>query len=87
MATGTNVMTSETLTIELPDEIFKDLNDIAAFHNTKIEKLVYSYIVDGIAGDSRAARRKKFTDRANEVLGKGNVPPKTVEDIFNNMVY
>ena len=77
----------ETLTFTLPGEIVEDLNNIASFNDTDLEKLVYSYIVDGIASDSRAAKRMKFTNKANETLGKHNLPSKTVEDIFNNLVY
>ena len=87
MTTKTNDTFRETLTLTLPKEIVKDLNNIASFNDTNLEKLVYSYIVDGIAGDSRAARRIKFTDKANEVFGKNNIPQKTVEDIFNGLVY
>ena len=77
----------EQMTLNLPGEIIVDLKKIASFNGTVLEDLVYSYIVDGIAGDSRAVNRMKFTDKANEVLGKNNIPSKTVEDIFNNLVY
>ena len=77
----------EQVTLTLPREIVDDLNKIASFNETNFEDLVYSYIVDGIASDSRAVNRMKFTDKANEVMGKNNIPPKTVEDIFNNLVY
>ena len=86
MTTKTNEI-QETLTLTLPGEIIEDLNNIASFNDTDLEKLVYSYIVDGIASDSRAAKRMKFTNKANETLGKHNLPSKTVEDIFNNLVY
>lgn len=87
MAAKTRDTIQETFALKLPGEIIDDLKSIASFNDTDLEKLVYSYIVDGIASDSRSARRMKFTDKANEVLGKNNVPPKTVEDIFNNLLY
>lgn len=87
MTTKTKKTLQETLTLTLPREIVENLDNIASFNDTDLENLVYSYIVDGIASDSRAAGRKRFTDKANEVLGKNNIPPKTVEDIFNNLVY
>ena len=77
----------EQVTLTLPREIVDDLNTIALFNETNLKDLVYSYIVDGIASDSRAVNRMKFTDKANEVMGKHNILPKTVEDIFNNLVY
>ncbi|GAB4336658.1 MAG: hypothetical protein Kow0089_07210 [Desulfobulbaceae bacterium] len=82
----TTEKTTETLTVKVPSEIADDLREIARFNETEVEKLLYSYIVEGIAGDARAAKRMRFTDRANEVLGKNN-PPKTVEEIFNNLVF
>ncbi len=80
-----NIRTNVTLT--LPGEVVENLNRIAGFHNIRFEDLVYSYIADGIAGDSRAVKRMHFTENANEVLKKNNLPPKTVDDIFNNLVY
>jgi hypothetical protein len=87
MTTKTKETIQETVTLTLPREIVDDLNKIASFNETSLEDLVYSYIVDGIASDSRAVNRMRFTDKANEVIGKNNIPPKTVEDIFNNLVY
>ena len=87
MATKTEHTIREELIFTLPKEIIDDLKHISAFNKTDLEKLVYSYIVDGIASDARAARRKKFTDRANEVWSKNNIPPKSVEDIFDNLIY
>ena len=77
----------EKVMLTWPKEIVDDLNRIAAFNGIKVEDLVFSYIVDGIASDSRAVKRMKFTNKANEILAKKNIPPKTVEDIFNNLVY
>ncbi len=79
--------THEKLALTLPREIVDDLNKIATFNDTLLEDLVFSYIVDGIASDSRAVKRMRFTDNANKVLGKKNISPKTVDDIFNNLVY
>jgi hypothetical protein len=87
MTTKTKVRIHETLTLTLPIEIIEDLNKIAKFNDTNTENLVYSYIVDGITGDSRAAKRMRFTEKANETLGRSNRPSKTVEDIFDNLVY
>jgi hypothetical protein len=77
----------QKVTLTLPGEIVENLNKIATFNNTRFEDLVYSYIADGIAGDSRTVRRMHFTDNANKILEKNNIPPKTVDDIFNNLVY
>ena len=87
MKTKTKVTIRETVTLTLPIEIVEDLNNIASFNDTNLEDLIYAYIVDGIASDSRAAKRMKFTNKANEALGKNNILPKTVEDIFNGLVY
>lgn len=87
MKTKTTENIQEKVTLTLPGEIVGDLKKIALFNDTGFEDLVCSYIIDGIAGDSRAVNRMRFADKANKVLSKNNVPPKTVEDIFNNLVY
>ena len=87
MATGTDRMSTEKLTLTLPTEIIEDLDKIAAFHKTDREKLLYSYIVDGIASDSLAAKRKEFTDRAKQACAGNKKPAKSIEDIFNNLLY
>ena len=76
----------EKVCLALPGEIVADLKRIAAFNDMEFEKLLYSYIVDGLAADARTARRVKFTDKTNEVLRKYHVPPKTVEEIFTHLV-
>lgn len=79
-------ISEEKVCLTLPEEIVEDLKRIATFNDMEMEKLVYSYIVDGIAADARIARRMEFTDKTNEVLKKFNVPPKSVEDIFTQLV-
>ena len=41
----------EKITLALPREIVDDLNKIVSFNGTDLEKVIYSYIVDGIASD------------------------------------
>ena len=86
MATAAKFNISELLTISIPKEIIEDLNCIAEFNDTSVEDVVYSYIVEGLKNDSLVARRMKFTDKANEVLKRNRVPPKSVDDIFNNLL-
>lgn len=79
--------TQAEITLTLPDEVTEDLEKIASFNKTRLEDLVFSYIVEGLAGDSLAVKRMEFTENANGVLGKNNIPSKTVEDLFKNLVY
>ena len=76
----------EKVYITLPEELVEDLKRVAAFNNIELEKLVYSYIGDGLAADNRIAKRVEFTAKTNDVLSKYNVPPKTVEEIFPHLV-
>jgi hypothetical protein len=77
----------DNVNLALPVEIIQDLDRIAASRRTDVESIVYSYILDGIASDSLAARKMKFARRAHEKLGKGHPPPKTFEEIFPDLLY
>jgi len=87
MNTETKESISETVTFSLPREILDDLRKIATLNEMNIEELLYSYVVEGIAGDSREARRFDFTEKANELLGKDKAHPKKFDEIFGNLVY
>ena len=65
----------------LPEEFIRAKRDGNVLGERELREFV-----DGIASDSRAVNRMRFTDKANEVMGKNNIPPKTVEDIFNNYI-
>lgn len=75
--------------LTLPKEMLEDLRKIVAFNNTGLNDLVYSYIVDGIASDSRIVKRMEFEDHANEMLGDKSFHSKTAKEIINdfNLVY
>jgi hypothetical protein len=75
--------------LTLPGEVLEDLKKIALFNNFGFEDLVYSYIVDGIASDSRIVKRMEFTDNVNETLGNKDIHSKTAEEVINefNLVY
>ncbi len=75
--------------LTLPGEVLEDLKKIALFNNSNFEDLIYSYIVDGIANDSRVVKRMEFTDNINETLGNKDIHSKTAEEIINefNLVY
>jgi hypothetical protein len=75
--------------LTLPKEVLKDLRKIAVFNNSGLNDLVYSYIVDGIASDSRIVKRMEFEDNANVSLGGKSIHSKTAKEIINdfNLVY
>lgn len=75
--------------LTLPNEVLKDLRKIAAFNNSGLNDLVYSYITDGLANDSRIVKRMEFEDNANELLGGESIHSKTAKEIVNdfNLVY
>ena len=75
--------------LTLPNEVLKDLRKIAVFNNSGLNDLIYSYIVDGIASDSRIIKRMEFEDNASESLGGKSIHSKTAKEIINdfNLVY
>jgi hypothetical protein len=75
--------------LTLPKEVLKDLRKIAVFNNSSLNDLIYSYIVDGIASDSRIIKRMKFEDNASKSLGGKSIHSKTAKEIINdfNLVY
>lgn len=81
--------TQTELFLSLPVEVLEDLNKIALFNNNKLENLVYSYIIDGIASDSRTVKRVEFTDGANKLPRNRSFYSKTAEEIINdfNLAY
>lgn len=76
----------EIVVLNVPRDLIRDLNNIASFYGTETDDLIYSYLVEGIENDSLAVRRMEFTDKANRLLKKNNMPPRTAEDIFSNLV-
>lgn len=81
--------TQAEILLTLPTEVLKDLRRIASFNNSGLEDLIYSYIVDGIAGDSRTVRRMEFSDNANKLLGGKSFHSKNAREIINdfNLIY
>ncbi len=75
--------------LTLPKEMLEDLRKIADFNNTDLNGLVYTYIVDGIANDSRIVKRMEFEDHAHVSLGGKSIHSKTAKEIINdfNLVY
>lgn len=75
--------------LTLPKEMLKDLRKITTFNKGGLGELVYSYIVDGIASDSRIVKRMEFEDNANDSLGSKSIHSKTAKEIINdfNLVY
>ena len=77
------------LYLDLPDNILDDLKKIAGFNGVSIQDLAYSYIVDGIAGDSRVLKRVEFTRQVNGALRKDDFLSRDPRQILNdfNLLY
>jgi hypothetical protein len=77
------------LSLSVPDFLFEDLKKVASFSGMSIEELAYSYIVEGIAGDSRTVKRVEFEQQASENFQKSDFHTKPARDIVNdfNLVY
>lgn len=83
-----NTSQAEILLI-LPTEVLKDLRKIASLNSSGLDDLIYSYIVDGIAGDSRTVKRMEFSENANKLLGGKSFHSKNAREIINdfNLIY
>lgn len=81
--------TQSVILVTLPTDVLEDLGKFASFNETQLDDLVFSYIVDGIANDSRILKRMEFTDKANRAFGNKPIHSKTAEAIVNdfNLVY
>jgi hypothetical protein len=77
------------LLLALPDSIFNDLSKIASFNDVSIEDLTYSYIVDGIAGDSCIVKRVEFKQHVSKSLDKDDFHSRPSRDIVSdfNLLY
>ena len=54
--------------LTLSEVVLEDLKKIALINNSSFENLICSYIVNGIASDSRIVKHIELTDNVNEVL-------------------
>jgi hypothetical protein len=81
--------TQTDLLVSVPNSIMDDLKKIALFNGVSLEDLGYSYIVDGIASDSRIIKRVEFKRHANETLNTDDFHSKSSKEIINdfNLVY
>ncbi len=82
--------TSQVLiTVPVPADIGRDLEEIASFNGATVESLIYSYIVEGISGDSRILKRAEFKRHADESLNKEDFRSKSAREIVNefNLLY
>jgi len=77
------------ITLSVPNDIGKDLQEIAAFNKVSIENLAYSYIVEGIAGDSLILKRAEFKHHVDENLKHDDFRSKSSREIVNdfNLLY
>ena len=77
------------ITLSVPSDIGNDLEEIASFTGVSVDNLVFSYIVEGIAGDSRILKRSEFKRHAGETLNKDDFRSKSSREIVNefNLLY
>jgi len=68
----------------LPDDVYRDIERIAEFNETTIEQLVHAYICEGVAGNSRIARRVEFEEHRNENHSKDDVDESIGEEIMHD---
>lgn len=75
--------------LSVPRDIGYDLEEIASHNGVTIEDLTYSYIVEGIAGDSRVLKRAEFKRQADKNLKHEDFHSKSAREIVNdfNLLY
>ncbi len=78
--------TQAAITLTLPAEVLGDLKKTATHNKTGLGDLVYSYIIDGLAGDAIAAGRMAFAGTHDAAAGQKNSYPGTVEDLLKNLM-
>lgn len=90
---GENAMKNDEsqfeLTLSIPSDIGNDLQEIASFNGVSIENLAFSYIIEGITGDSRLLKRAEFKRHADENLKHDDFHSKSAREIVNdfNLLY
>lgn len=77
------------ITLTIPSDIGNDLAEIGSSNGVSIENLAYSYIIEGIAGDSRILKRAEFKRHVDENLKHGDFHSKSAREIVNdfNLLY
>lgn len=70
--------------LPLPGEIIRDLKKIAAFNNSELVDLIYSYVVDGLASDSLVVRRMVVTNSAEKNSGYRSIHSKGAREILKD---
>lgn len=72
------------VTLSIPSDIGNDLEEIASFNGVSIDNLAYSYIVEGIAGDSRILKGAEFRRHVDEEPNKDDFHSKSSREIVND---
>ena len=77
------------ITLSIPRDIGYDLEEIASHNGVSIENLAISYLVEGIAGDSRILKRAKFKRHADKNLKHEDFHSRSSREIVNdfNLLY
>ena len=75
--------------LSVPRDIGYDLEEIASHNGVSIENLAYSYIVEGITGDSRILKRAEFKRQADKSLKHDDFHSRSAREIVNdfNLLY
>lgn len=70
--------------LPLPGEMIRDLKKIAAFNNSELKDLIYSYVVDGLASDSLIIKRLEVDNAADKNSGYKSIHAKTAREILKD---
>ncbi|MHB1015037.1 MAG: hypothetical protein ACYC2W_07140 [Desulfurivibrionaceae bacterium] len=84
-ATG-NAPTTAT-TIDIPADLFKQLQETASLTGTDQHSLLISYLRQGLSNSGTQLKLGQFTEHARGVLKKHGIQANVIEEIFTKFLY
>ncbi len=78
---------STPLTLNIPAELLKQLQEAAAMEKMDILSLILCYTEQGLINSSSQLKRQQFLTHAKDTLEKHGVHNKTIEEIFSKLPY
>jgi hypothetical protein len=70
-------------TFNLPNEMMKNLNDIAADKKIDLQELVINYLEEGMVQDLQKVKWCDFICHAKELMHKHDVPDDAIQEVID----
>lgn len=85
--TATGNAPSTSLTIEIPADLLKQLQETASLTGTDLQSLVVGYLRQGLPSSETQLKLGRFTEHAKGVLEKHGIQANVIEEIFTKFLY